>query len=103
LDLGFKNAGFAKDLNLGFSSDVGFWFFFGFQFFVLRTGFSGLWIRIDYRSTNGTNIRYSASQHKRIIARFLRFCFYDWDRKNTYDENGVLRYFFGTTINWTIL
>jgi hypothetical protein len=28
LDLGFKNVGFVKDLNRGFSSDVGFWFFF---------------------------------------------------------------------------
>jgi hypothetical protein len=29
LDFGFLNGGFFQGLNRGFSSDVGFWFFFG--------------------------------------------------------------------------
>jgi hypothetical protein len=77
LDLGFNTLVFVKDLNRGFSSDVGFWFFFRIlipSFFGL--GFSGLGFESLVDHTNNTNIQFRSSQGKRIIALFICCRFY---------------------------
>ena len=89
LDLGFKYVGFVKDWNRGFSSDVGFWFFFRIliQSF-LKLGFSGTGSESSIDHTNYTNIQIGRSQHKRIIALFIRSGNYGRDRKNTKAATG---------------
>jgi hypothetical protein len=83
-DLGLKCVGFVKDLNRGFSSDVGFWFFFRIlihSFYGL--GFSGLGFESLIDHTNDTNIQIGCSEHKRIIALFICNGNYGRDRRNT--------------------
>jgi hypothetical protein len=52
---GFKNVGSFQGLDRGLTSDVGFWFFFGY--------FESI---IDH--TNTTNIQFDRSRSKSIIA-----------------------------------
>jgi hypothetical protein len=89
LDLVFNTLVFVKDLNRGFSSDVGFWFFFRIlihSFF--GHGFSGPGFESLIDHTNNTNIQYRPSQRKRIIALFLRCRFYCPNRRNTHPAAG---------------
>jgi hypothetical protein len=94
LDFGFNTLVFVKDLNQGFSSDVGFWFFFRILIHsFLRLGFSGPGFESLIDHTNNTNIQIRSSQRKRIIALFVRCCFYGQDRRNTQPVAGFFAIF----------
>jgi hypothetical protein len=82
---GFKNVGLSQGCGCGFSSDVGFWFFFRILIHsFLRLGFSGPGFESLIDHTNNTNIQIRSSQRKRIIALFLCCRFYGPDRRNTH-------------------